>query len=173
MKLENEIKDLNKKSDESDYELERLSDKAFKLDRQLADTLTKLNQLQQHSSSSSTSSNNNHVDQNGRIVYHNNSSSSTTNSINNSSGGGAAAGKASNMTDKQVNEIEFELEQQREVAATRLHELEKLNGEYQASLRQIEKLKADVSKTKKFLALTFLRDFVDFWHFFIAFSFEG
>jgi hypothetical protein len=133
VKLENEIKDLSKKNDESDYELERLSDKAFKLDRQLADTLTKLNQLQKQVSSNSTS---NHVDQNGRIVYH----SGTTNNS------GGSAGKTSNLTDKQVSEIEFELEQQKEVAASRLHELEKLNSDYQATLRQIEKLKADVSE---------------------------
>lgn len=41
--------------------------------------------------------------------------------------------------------MEFDLEQQRDIANNRLNELEKLNSEYQAALRQIEKLKADVS----------------------------
>lgn len=36
------------------------------------------------------------------------------------------------------------MEQQRELANNRLHELEKLNLEYQSSIKQIEKLKAEV-----------------------------
>ena len=43
-----------------------------------------------------------------------------------------------------VNEIESELDDQRELASSRLQELEKTNIEYQAAIRQIEKLKADV-----------------------------
>lgn len=40
--------------------------------------------------------------------------------------------------------MEFEMEQQRELANNRLHELEKLNVEYQSAVKQIEKLKAEV-----------------------------
>lgn len=40
--------------------------------------------------------------------------------------------------------MEFELEQQRELSNNRLHELEKLNIEYQGATKQIEKLKAEV-----------------------------
>ena len=43
-----------------------------------------------------------------------------------------------------MNEIESDLEEQKELAASRLQELEKLNVQYQNSLKQIEKLKADV-----------------------------
>ena len=41
--------------------------------------------------------------------------------------------------------MEKDLEEQKELSASRLAELEKLNTEYQNSLKQIEKLKADVS----------------------------
>ena len=41
--------------------------------------------------------------------------------------------------------MEADLEEQRELAASRLQELEKMNLEYQASLKQIERLKLDVS----------------------------
>lgn len=47
--------------------------------------------------------------------------------------------------------MEFEMEQQRDLANTRLHELEKLNLEYQASVRQIEKLKSEVRRVFLFL----------------------
>ena len=42
--------------------------------------------------------------------------------------------------------MEADLEEQRELAASRLQELEKMNHEYQASLKQIERLKLDVSR---------------------------
>jgi hypothetical protein len=35
------MKELNSHNDETEYELEKISDKAFKLDRQLAETLLK------------------------------------------------------------------------------------------------------------------------------------
>jgi hypothetical protein len=41
--------------------------------------------------------------------------------------------------------LEFELEEQRELAASRLQELEKLNQEYLSAVKQIEKYKSDVS----------------------------
>ena len=40
--------------------------------------------------------------------------------------------------------MEADLEEQKDLAASRLAELEKLNSEYQNSLKLIEKLKADV-----------------------------
>ena len=80
-----------------------MSDKAFKLDRQLADTLTKLNQLQK---SVAINTNANHVDQNGKIVYHSSLSSSggvaTHSSVNSSNANSNS--KTSNLTDKQVIE---------------------------------------------------------------------
>ena len=144
VKLENEIKELSSKNDENEYELEKLSDKSYKLDRQLADTLIKLNNLQKQSPTSSTI---NHVDQNGRIIYHNTlNNQNTTSAANASTNNNANSNvKASNLTDKQLSDIEFELEQQRDLATNRMHELEKLNNDYQAAIRQIEKLKADLT----------------------------
>lgn len=54
--------------------------------------------------------------------------------------------KSTNMTDKQISEMETELEEYKELSTSRLLELEKFNVQYQASLKQIEKLKADVTK---------------------------
>ena len=44
-KLETDLKELNNRNDEIEYELEKTRDKAFKLDRQLADTLIKQKQM--------------------------------------------------------------------------------------------------------------------------------
>ena len=49
------------------------------------------------------------------------------------------------MISIKIVQLEFELEQQKELANNRLHELEKMNNDYQAAIKQIEKLKADVS----------------------------
>jgi Tfp pilus tip-associated adhesin PilY1 len=172
---------MRSESGETEYELERIKDKAFKLDRQLADTIIKLNNAQKtinQNNNNGTSVANNHVnnycDQNGHIVLQNNfnvnnSNNSTSNANSNSSNNMRLNDKTANLTEKQVREIEietnsnynsinnlfvylkklhdmeFDLEQQRDIANNRLNELEKLNSEYQAALRQIEKLKADVS----------------------------
>lgn len=81
--LEAEIKDLNHKADETEYELDKMKDKAFKLDTQLAETLKKLNNLQANSK--------NHTDQNGHVVYHNTFKQNPSN-IN----------RSNNFSDKQV-----------------------------------------------------------------------
>lgn len=98
--LETEIKDLNNKTDETEYELDKIRDKAFKLDRQLAETLVKLSNIQKQSSSSSMNVNH-HLDQNGHIIYHNNinQNSNSTNSSNNS------ANRSNNLSDKQVRKV--------------------------------------------------------------------
>ena len=104
MLLENEIKELNNKNDETEYELEKTRDKAFRLDRQLADTMIKvqkaasMNHSSNHGSSSANNSssggNNSHADQNG----HNCNSSSSSNQRN------ANDNKVANLTDKQVSD---------------------------------------------------------------------
>ena len=40
------MKEMSRQSGETEYELEKIRDKAFKLDRQLADTIIKLNNAQ-------------------------------------------------------------------------------------------------------------------------------
>jgi hypothetical protein len=109
-KFEAEIKELRRKFDEQEYELERTCDKAFKLDRQLADTLIKLNNLQKlvpcdeslansscsGAGSSSTTLSSNHVDQNGKIMYH------KIHYLNQNQNSRDSSGK-SNFTDKQVS----------------------------------------------------------------------
>lgn len=52
--------------------------------------------------------------------------------------------KNSNINDKQLNDLQSELNEQRELAANRLIELEKLSQNYQQKLKEIEKLKVDV-----------------------------
>jgi E3 ubiquitin-protein ligase BRE1 len=95
------------------------------LDRNLEEALTKLNNLQKLNANLSNNSNNN---------SNNNNNSNEQNSKD----------KVNNLTEKQLKDFESNLEEQREIAASRLQELEKLNIEYQASLRQIERLKADL-----------------------------
>lgn len=89
---------MNTKSDETEYELGKIRDKAFKLDRQLADTLTKLNNIQKQTNLSTTN-HVNHIDQNGHIVYHNNLNQSTANSSNNNNNNN---NRTNNISDKQV-----------------------------------------------------------------------
>lgn len=94
--LENEIKELNNRNDETEYELEKTRDKAFRLDRQLADTMTKLTNLQKANIITNSNSNHNHVDQNG----HNNNNNNNIN--NNSNNSNQRNDKLQNLTDKQV-----------------------------------------------------------------------
>jgi hypothetical protein len=46
---------------------------------------------------------------------------------------------------QKLNGLEVELNEQRELASSRLAEIEKLNIDYQQTLKQNEKLKFDVS----------------------------
>lgn len=85
--MEAEIKDLNHKTDETEYELDKIKDKAFKLDSQLAETLKELNNLRSNSK--------NYIDQNGHVVYHNTFKQNSTNQ-----------NRTNNLSDKQVNKIE-------------------------------------------------------------------
>ena len=122
MQLENQIKELKALNDESEYQLEKSKDRVFKLERHLSDTLLKLNTTttQQHNLVSA------------------NQSSSSTQQMNN------GHTTASNLTEEQASELQAELNEQRELAASRLNEMEKLNHEHQQALKLIEKLRFDV-----------------------------
>jgi E3 ubiquitin-protein ligase BRE1 len=120
------MKELNNKNEETEYELEKISDKAFKLDRQLAETLIKYQKLNNSTKNISNESSNNHIEQNGHT-----SSSSSNNYLNKN-------------LEKQVTELEAMLEEHRELSSSRLQELEKINLDYQSSLKQIEKLRTEL-----------------------------
>ena len=123
------MKELKSKNDETEYELEKISDKAFKLDRQLAEALLKYQKLNNSTKTIiNENNNNNHPELNGH-------SSSTSTSSNN---------YLNKNLEKQVTQLEGMLEEQRELASSRLQELEKMNLDYQTSLKQIEKLKTDL-----------------------------
>ncbi len=129
------MKELNDKNDETEYELEKTRDKAFKLDRQLADSIIKyqklisnMNPANSSESNISIHPSNNHSDQNG----HSHLAGPSNNAYVNKN------------LEKQIGELEASLEQQRELSSNRLLELEKLNQDYQSSLKQIERLKADL-----------------------------
>ena len=53
----------------------------------------------------------------------------------------------------QFNEIVAELEEQKELATNRLTELEKLQADHQEAVKEIEKLKMDVSRYNIFVEL--------------------
>lgn len=85
--------------------MEKTRDKAFKLDRQLADTLIKLQKL-----NNSNSILNNHSEQNGsNVVYHNNNNNTNNNNnnssniSNNNNNQNNRLDKTANLTEKQVN----------------------------------------------------------------------
>ena len=88
-RLESDLKELTNKNDEIEYELEKTRDKAFKLDRQLADTLTKNKQLASSmpSNLAQSSDQNGHAQANNKLSQQNNRNDS----------------KATNLNDKQVN----------------------------------------------------------------------
>jgi E3 ubiquitin-protein ligase BRE1 len=118
MQLENQIKELKGLNDESEYQLEKSKDRVFKLERHLSDTILKLN-TQQHNNT----------------VMICNQQSTLNNQVSTTS---------TNLTEEQVSELQAQLNEQRDLAASRLNEMEKLNHEYQQALKQIEKLKFDV-----------------------------
>lgn len=73
----------------------------------------------------------------------------------------------------QFNEIYAELEDQRELATSRMNDVEKLQAEYQEKLKEIEKLKMDVSVKKdnfRINIFTFKVDLLarDFWVFLLT-----
>ena len=51
----------------------------------------------------------------------------------------------SNAERKTVEQLHHDLEEQRELATTRLSELEKMNNHYKSSLKEVEKLKMELS----------------------------
>jgi E3 ubiquitin-protein ligase BRE1 len=122
------MRELNNKNDETEYELEKISDKAFKLDRQLAETLIKYQKLNNSTKNNSNETTNSHSELNGH-------STATIPSSNN---------YLNKNLEKQISELEAMLEEHRELASSRLQELEKINLDYQLSLKQIEKLKSDL-----------------------------
>lgn len=106
---------MSKRSGETEYELDRIRDKAFKLDRQLADTVIKLNNAQKLISNAAAAADggdnhvNNHCDQNGHIILNNrfnsaanNTSSTNNNNSQNNSNAAKLNDKTVNITDKQV-----------------------------------------------------------------------
>lgn len=107
---------MSKRSGETEYELDRIRDKAFKLDRQLADTIIKLNNaqkiIQNNSTNNTTTTNNNnnnhlnnHCDQNGHIILPNNFNSGANSVQNNANV--KLNEKAASLTDKQVLHIKL------------------------------------------------------------------
>ena len=89
-KLDVDLKELTSKNDEIEYELEKTRDKAFKLDRQLADSLMKNKQLASSIPASLAQS----LDQNGHVLAGTNKFNQQ-NSRNDS--------KSTNLNDKQVS----------------------------------------------------------------------
>jgi E3 ubiquitin-protein ligase BRE1 len=120
VQLKNQIQELKNQNEEYEYQIEKSRDKIVKLERSVSDSLSKpaLNSSQNSCVSISTSKSSGFIDDT----------------------------KNSGITDKQLHDLQSELNEQRELAAHRLVELEKLNQSYQQKIKEIEKLKVDVSK---------------------------
>lgn len=95
--METDIKQLQAKNDSTEYDLDKFQDKAFKLDRQLADTIVKLNNLQKKQMDFTNLNTNNCQGQSSEKSLQN----SFTNNNNSSTN------RSDNKTDKQVCYITF------------------------------------------------------------------
>ena len=119
---------MTSRHDENEYELEKMRNKAFKLDRQLAEALIKL----QNGGGGAAGGLSSHIHIDSQQQQHH---------VN---GSRSSDKQSSSFGEKHVRELEAELEEQRELSASRLLEIEKINQEYVTAVRQIERLKADI-----------------------------
>lgn len=130
---ETEAAELHNQIDDLQYELEKVRLRNDKLENHLAEAIEKLKALHQMHGDQSTKSN-----------------SSTSNS-------GSSSGKITTSTTsvatQHLEDLQKELEEQRELSNNRLQELDKLHQTHRETLKEVEKLKMDVSIKNAFLIL--------------------
>lgn len=114
--------DLKSRIDELEMELNRSRTREKRMEDHFYDAREKLRDLQSNGASSSSSSS----------------------SGENSSGGKAGDSNNSNLSNCKVEELKRDLEEQRELALSRLAELEALNAEHKETLKAMEKYRLDL-----------------------------
>lgn len=121
---ETEAAELHNQIDDLQYELEKVRMRNDKLENHLAEAIEKLKTYHQM-----------HGDQ----TVKNNSQSSTS---------GQSSGKpttTTNVATQHLEDLQKELEEYRELGNNRLQELDKLHQTHRETLKEVEKLKMDVS----------------------------
>lgn len=124
---ETENAELKNQIDELKYDLEKICCRNDKLENHLAEAIEKLKAYHQIYGDPNKS----------------NSNSSKSSSSGVGSGGGGSA--TTNVNSQHLEELQKELEEHRELANNRLQELDKLHATHRETLKEVEKLKMDVS----------------------------
>lgn len=137
---ETEAAELNNQIDDLQYELEKVRMRNDKLENHLAEAIEKLKSLHQI-----------HGDQTALKTSAASAAAAASNSSSNASG--SIANKSStatvttttNVATQHLEDLQKEVEEYRELANNRLQELDKLHQTHRETLKEVEKLKMDVS----------------------------
>lgn len=124
---ETEAAELQNQIDDLQYELEKVRLRNDKLENHLAEAIEKLKTYHQL-----------HGDQP-------NKNAATPAASGGASSGGKASSTTTNVATQHLEDLQKELEECRELANNRLQELDKLHQTHREALKEVEKLKMDVS----------------------------
>lgn len=124
---ETENAELKNQIDELKYDLEKICCRNDKLENHLAEAIEKLKAYHQ--------------------IYGdpNKSNSNSSKSSSSGVGSGSSGSSTTNVNSQHLEELQKELEEYRELANNRLQELDKLHTTHRETLKEVEKLKMDVS----------------------------
>lgn len=140
---ETEAAELQNQIDDLQYELGKVRLRNDKLENHLAEAIEKLKTYHQM-----------HGDQTNK----NNATSAS------SGGGSTSGGKSTTSTTsvatQHLEDLQKEVEEYRELANNRLQELDKLHQTHRETLKEVERLKMDVSKSIKWFRFLFLFFFI-------------
>lgn len=116
--METENAELKNRVEDLEYDLDKTRTREEKLDRHLSDALEKLKAYEG--------------------VY-------ATDNKGHAGVGCTGGGHLSGITQRKVEDLQRELEEEKELSTNRMVELEKLHQDHKEALKEIEKLKMDVS----------------------------
>ncbi|XP_063698439.1 E3 ubiquitin-protein ligase Bre1 [Culicoides brevitarsis] len=125
---ETEVAELRNQTDDLQYELEKVRCRNDKLENHLAEAIEKLKAMHQMHGEGSGSSSGSDKDEKSKSSSSKSGGSSTMTSV--------AA--------HQLEELQKDLEEYRELANNRLQELDRLHAQHREALKEVEKLKMDI-----------------------------
>lgn len=131
---ETEAAELHNQIDDLQYELEKVRLRNDKLENHLAEAIEKLKSYHQM-----------HGDQPNKT--------SAAAAPSGNSSGGKPSSSTTNVATQHLEDLQKELEECRELANNRLQELDKLHQTHREALKEVEKLKMDVSMNEIFIFL--------------------
>lgn len=149
---ETEAAELHNQIDDLQYELEKVRLRNDKLENHLAEAIEKLKSYHQM-----------HGDQPNKSSAATPASGSSSGGAAGGGSGGAGGGKPSssttNVATQHLEDLQKELEECRELANNRLQELDKLHQTHREALKEVEKLKMDVSIARNGFVIKLLFNF--------------